>query len=122
MDCTRLKAAALAALFSAAAGAVHAQSAADLLAAAVMAAPADKALELSTPRDAFAPRYTGDKPVRIPGISKTAVDRQLDRDLTGSLGFLCGLQPGADKTGAGATRGYDPTGRFVGAKLSLAFR
>jgi hypothetical protein len=61
-------------------------------------------------------------PTRIPGVAKTAVDRRLDDGATGSLGFLCGLQPGADKYGAGAAHGYDPTGRFVGAKLSFAFR
>jgi len=57
------------------------------------------------------------------GIVRTAVDRRLaGDDLTGSLGFLCGIQPGADRTGAAAARGVDPTGRFLGAKLSLAFR
>lgn len=57
------------------------------------------------------------------GIARTAVDRQLSGDdLTGYLGFLCGIQPGADRNGAAAARGVDPSGRFVGAKLSLAFR
>ena len=57
------------------------------------------------------------------GIARTAVDRRLSGDdLTGYLGFLCGIQPGADRSGAAAARGVDPTGRFVGAKLSLAFR
>lgn len=58
------------------------------------------------------------------GIARTAVDRRFNtaEDLTGSLGFLCGLQPGAERSGAAAARGYDPSGRFLGAKLSLAFR
>lgn len=57
------------------------------------------------------------------GIARTAVDRRLAGDeLTGYLGFLCGIQPGADRNGAAAARGVDPSGRFVGAKLSLAFR
>lgn len=57
------------------------------------------------------------------GIAQTAVDRRLaGDDLTGYLGFLCGIQPGADRNGAAAARGVDPSGRFVGAKLSLAFR
>jgi len=57
------------------------------------------------------------------GIARTAIDRRLSGDdLTGSLGFLCGIQPGADRNGAAAARGVDPSGRFVGAKLSLAFR
>ena len=57
------------------------------------------------------------------GIARTAVDRRLSgEDLTGYLGFLCGIQPGAERNGAAAARGVDPSGRFVGAKLSLAFR
>lgn len=61
--------------------------------------------------------------LRRAGIARTAIDRRLSgEDVTGSLGFLCGIQPGADRNGAAAARGVDPTGRFVGAKLSLAFR
>ena len=61
--------------------------------------------------------------MRRAGIARTAVDRTLSGDdLTGALGFLCGIQPGADRNGAAAARGYAPNGRFVGAKLSLAFR
>jgi len=61
--------------------------------------------------------------LRRAGIARTAVDRRLSGDdLTGYLGFLCGIQPGADRNGAAAARGVDPSGRFVGAKLSLAFR
>jgi hypothetical protein len=57
------------------------------------------------------------------GIAKTAIDRRLSGDeVMGSLGFLCGIQPGADRNGAAAARGVDPNGRFVGAKLRLAFR
>ena len=56
------------------------------------------------------------------GIARTAIDRRLDDDVMGALGFLCGIQPGADRNGAAAARGVDPSGRFVGAKLSLAFR
>jgi len=60
---------------------------------------------------------------RTPGVAKTAIDHSFaPRDLTGSLGFLCGLQPGAGRTGAAAARGYDPQGRFLGAKLRLAIR
>lgn len=61
--------------------------------------------------------------MRRAGIARTAVDRTLAGDsLTGALGFLCGIQPGADRAGAAAARGADPNGRFLGAKLSLAFR
>jgi opacity protein-like surface antigen len=57
------------------------------------------------------------------GVARTSVDRRLrSEDVTGSLGFLCGLQPGAERSGAAAANGYDPSGRFLGAKLSFAFR
>jgi hypothetical protein len=70
----------------------------------------------------FAPRHADAPAERIRGVAKTAVDRRYDRDVTGSLGFLCGLQESADRKGGAAARGVDPTGRFVGAKLSIAFR
>src|SRR4051812_553130 len=61
--------------------------------------------------------------MRRAGIARTAVDRTLaGDDLVGALGFLCGIQPGADRNGAAAARGADPNGRFLGAKLSLALR
>ena len=55
------------------------------------------------------------------GIATTAVDHRFADRLTGSLGFLCGLH-GETYQGAAAMRGSDPDGRFLGAKLSLAFR
>ena len=39
-----------------------------------------------------------------------------------ALGFLCGIQDSAGRQGASAAFGSDPHGRFLGAKLSLAFR
>ena len=39
----------------------------------------------------------------------------------GSFGFLCGLQSGQTDHGAAAAHGYDPQGRFLGAKLKLSF-
>lgn len=108
----------------AAAGSAGAQTA-DALNAAAFAKPGGQTLRATAdgPHMSFAPRYTGDKPVRIPGVAKTAIDHAFDPDgVTGSLGFLCGLNPGNAKDGAAAARGYDPTGRFVGAKLRLAFR
>jgi hypothetical protein len=69
------------------------------------------------------PRSAESYALRRAGIARTAIDARLsDDDVTGALGFLCGIQPGAGRTGAAAARGVDPTGRFVGAKLSLAFR
>ena len=62
--------------------------------------------------------------MRVAGIAKTSVESRLaeNDDVTGSLGFLCGLQPGQKPTGAAAARGYDPNGRFIGAKLSIALK
>ena len=68
------------------------------------------------------PRSAETHALKRAGIARTAIDRRLDDDVTGALGFLCGIQPGADRNGAAAARGVDPSGRFVGAKLSLAFR
>lgn len=57
-------------------------------------------------------------------FAKTAVDGHFAgrEDVTGSLGFLCGLQPGHTDQGGAAAYGFDPHGRFVGARLSFAFR
>lgn len=90
---------------------------------AALQSKVDGALNLSRPAAAFDVAYDRAGPPRIPGVARTSVDRKLaSDDLTGSLGFLCGLEPGAGKDGGAAARGYDPSGRFVGAKLSLAFR
>ena len=66
-------------------------------------------------------RPTGEERTR--GIATTSVDHEFGgRGLTGQAGFLCGLAPGHNDRGAAAANGYDPQGRFLGAKLSLAFR
>jgi len=49
------------------------------------------------------------------------VDRSFASTATASLGFLCGLQPRADAA-IGSAHGFDSQGRFLGAKLSFAFR
>jgi hypothetical protein len=56
-------------------------------------------------------------------FAKTAVETKIAgrSNLTGGLGFMCGLQPGHNESGGAAAYGYDPHGRFVGAKFSLAF-
>ncbi|MBX3482602.1 hypothetical protein [Phenylobacterium sp.] len=88
------------------------------LIAATRAAPA----RAQQTHAAFAPRYDGEKPVRLRGVAQTSVDAPLGDDATGSLGFMCGLKPGAEKYGVAAARGYDETGRFIGAKLRVAFK
>lgn len=63
--------------------------------------------------------------LRAAGVAQTSVDHHFtskgDGGLIGSVGFLCGLQPGQTDKGAAAAYGYDPQGRFVGAKLHVAF-
>ena len=41
-------------------------------------------------------------------LAQTAIDARLSEadDVTGSLGFMCGLKPGAEKYGAAGARGY----------------
>lgn len=82
----------------------------------------DRPLDMSR-HHAFGVSYANPGPARIPGVARTSVDRKLAADdVIGSLGFLCGLEPGAGDKGLAAARGYDPSGRFVGAKLRFAFR
>lgn len=56
-------------------------------------------------------------------FATTAVDHKFGKreDITGAFGLLCGRQPGHTEDGGSAAYGTDPHGRFVGAKLSLAF-
>jgi len=85
---------------------------------------ADKAVpDLADPLDPLAPTKLVVKTMDSEVFAKTAVDHKFDSrsDITGSLGFLCGLQPGHNDTGGVAAYGVDPHGRFVGAKLSFAF-
>lgn len=104
----------LAILFAAAAVSAPAQAPTDAerLAQAVVPAPMPVArISRFEPRDPLPP-----------GVARTSVELRRDDGLGGAFGFLCGLKPGAEKSGAAAVHGYDPTGRFVGARLSFAFR
>ena len=60
---------------------------------------------------------------RREGVTQTSVERRFGvrDDAVGEAGFLCGLLPHPDTSGAAAAYGHDPDGRFVGAKLRLAF-
>ena len=105
------------------AGAGHAQ-------APMSFVPKTPAISLATARQAplnlSAPgvlplSYAQRAPAPLPqGIARTSVEHATN-DLTGSAGLLCGLQPSADTSGAATARGYDPDGKFVGAKLALRF-
>jgi hypothetical protein len=81
------------------------------------AAPAAPQIKLVRPA-AFGPEAALPR-----GLAKTSVASRLDaRGVVGELGFLCGRQASeGGRTGAAAARGYDPNGRFVGAKLKLTF-
>lgn len=86
--------------------------------AATSAAPA---IDLTAPRTPLAVSYAQSVALREAGVARTSVDRRFARDgLVGSVGFLCGLQPRLDEN-SGSAYGFDPHGRFLGAKLSRAF-
>lgn len=109
---------------AASADAASAQAAtrpADLLARAVLAdQPRDDTrpgLDLARPQ---ASRYASALPA---GIARTSIDHRFEDDgAVGSAGYLCGLQPGEKMYGAAGASGYDPMGKFLGAKLTFAFR
>jgi hypothetical protein len=96
--------------------------------AAPVVRPADAAAravpDLANPLDPMAPTKLQSKTLDTAVFARTAVERHFARrdDLTGSFGFLCGLQPAHAESGAAAAYGADPHGRFVGAKFSIAFR
>jgi hypothetical protein len=94
------------------------------LAVKVGGGPVRPPVDLANPLDALAPTSVLVSPVESVVFARTAVDHRFSRrdDITGSVGFLCGLQPGHNDAGSAAAFGSDPHGRFVGAKLSFAFR
>ena len=106
-----------------AAGAQVSAPTAELLARAIVSAPAQAksaspALDLSSPRTPS--RFADPLPA---GIARTSIDHRFEDDgAVGSAGYLCGLQPGEKMYGAAGAAGYDPMGKFLGAKLSVAFR
>ena len=79
-----------------------------------------RSLDLASPRAALPLRYNRAPTPLPPGIARTSVEHGTD-GVTGSAGLLCGIQPSADTSGAAMARGYDPDGKFVGAKLALRF-
>jgi hypothetical protein len=86
-----------------------------------VAAPATP--DLADPLDPLAAPKLVAKSLDSEVFATTAVDHKFGKrdDLTGSLGLLCGRQPEHTENGGAAAYGSDPHGRFVGAKLSLAF-
>ncbi|HEY2356462.1 MAG TPA: hypothetical protein VGH86_03365 [Phenylobacterium sp.] len=107
----------------AAAGAARAQTAATALPVKAPEAASRPVVDLANPLDPLAPTSIT-KPLETAVFARTALDHRFSQreNATGSLGFLCGLQPGHSDTGGASAYGVDPHGRFLGAKLSFAFR
>ncbi len=79
-------------------------------------------LNLSIVRTSADPAYEKTLAMRRQGLATTSVDAKMgDNGATGSFGFLCGLYPGQNLGGVHEARGYDPMGKFMGAKLALPF-
>ena len=81
---------------------------------------AQRSLDLASPRAALPLGYSRAPTPLPPGIARTSAEHGTD-GVTGSAGLLCGIQPSADTSGAAMARGYDPDGKFVGAKLAVRF-
>ncbi|HEY2752272.1 hypothetical protein [Phenylobacterium sp.] len=108
-----------------AAGAAKAQTAPQTEAPAKADFAASRSgVDLANPLDPLAPMTIQARPMETAVFAHTALDHRFSSrdDVTGSLGFLCGLQPGHTESGGAAAYGSDPHGRFLGAKLSFAFR
>lgn len=68
------------------------------------------------------PRFTLADALRTDGVVRTSVERSFSGAAVASLGFLCGLQPSYYSSGVAGAAGYDPNGRFIGAKLAFPIR
>jgi hypothetical protein len=100
------------------AGAARAEVAAPAAAPRLSLAPA-KPLDLTAP--GLPVLYSRAPAPLPPGVARTSVEGKVAGDALLGAGLLCGLKPNADDSGAGRARGYDPDGKFVGAKLAFSF-
>jgi hypothetical protein len=93
--------------------------AAPLVPVAADAAPAKPGSDLADPR-LF--RVTVEDPAmsRPKGTIQTAVDHRFSQRALGSIGYLCGMQPGP-LDGAGIRSASAPAGTFLGGQLKVAF-
>lgn len=80
------------------------------------------ALEVAVRRDPLDLTYSHPGQPTPAGVARTSVERRLGGSSVLGAGFLCGLKPGDESSGARGAYGYDPNGRFLGAKLSFSFR
>ncbi len=88
------------------------------------AAPVRPVINLGMSQATVAP--TSAHPDGVPGVAgvvRTALDSDFGSrgGVTGSVGYLCGLQPGPYMSSSPASSA-DAEGTFLGAKLSLAFK
>jgi hypothetical protein len=86
--------------------------------APLRAAPAKAPSDLADARLFLA--RADDAPPRPKGTVQTAVDLRLSSKSVGSLGYLCGLQPGPNDHG-GVRSSSDPAGTFLGGQFKVAF-
>lgn len=86
--------------------------------APLRAAPAKSPPSLSDPRLFLA--RADEAPTRTKGTVQTAVDVRFSPKAVGSLGYLCGLQPGPNDRG-GVRSSSDPAGTFLGGQFKVAF-
>lgn len=115
----------LAAAVAAVSGAAHAQTSAP----AAAATPPPVLIvrtRLNLDRNGVTPIPAASQsvdPLRDAAIPARSVEGRFTSagNLVGSLGFLCGREPGHGDTGSAAAFGYDPHGRFLGAKVSYGF-
>ena len=106
------------------AGAAHAQTAGQPAAArpfSRIAWTTPPKIDLADPRLSLATPYAQRATDATPGMPKTAIDHRFAADQVGSVGYLCGLQPGPNERG-GPASAFDPEGTFLGGQLKLAFR
>jgi hypothetical protein len=99
-------------------GAAQAEAVRPAAAPRLSLAPA-KALDLTAP--GLPVLYSRAPTPLPPGVARTSVEGKVAGDAQLGAGLLCGLKPNADESGAGRARGYDPDGKFVGAKLAFSF-
>lgn len=104
-----------------------------MIALAALAAPAlaEPQIRLAPPSTSTPPRldlsrlaspYDAGQALKAAGIAHTAIDRSLQgQAATASLGFLCGMQPTTQTSGAAGAFGVDREGRFLGAQLRFGF-
>jgi hypothetical protein len=86
------------------------------------ALPPASAASLSSPDLFFKAAADDAPPARPKGTVQTAIDRSFSpsNSVVGSVGYLCGLQPGANTSG-GVASSHEPAGTFLGGQLRVAF-